>query len=412
MSKRALSSLSRPELALLLVLACVQFTHIVDFMVLMPLGPQLMRIFEISPQQFGLLVSAYTFSAGFFGFFSAFIIDQFDRKTALIVLYVGFALGTIACGLAPNYVFLLAARSLAGAFGGVLGALILAIIGDTIPGERRGQAMGIVSTSFSMAATLGVPFGLQLATWFSWHAPFLLLGGIAVLNTLLIFFVVPVLNRHLVEGRPRIQPVKLLSDILHNKNQMRALAFTFLLMLSQFSVIPFLSPSLVANVGFREDQLFWVYLVGGGATIVTSPLVGVMADRFGKKLVFAIAGACLMVPVLIITHLGPAPVPLVLIVTTLFFVCGNARFIPAFALITSTAGQRTRGSFMSINSSVQQIASGFAAFLSGLIVAKGATGRIERYEIVGYLSAAIMIGAILMARTLVATDEKPQVVMH
>ncbi|MCM2282171.1 MAG: MFS transporter, partial [Bdellovibrionaceae bacterium] len=317
-SSHALSG--REEVWLLLLLAGVQFTHIMDFMIMMPLGPQLMRLFVITPRDFAFLVSTYQFAAGICGFVAAFFVDRFDRKRSLIFAYIGFALGTFACALAPSYAFLLMARSLAGAFGGVLGAQIMAIIGDAIPFSRRGRAMGIVMAAFSVSSVFGVPFGLYLATKWNWHAPFVFVGSVAAVLAALIVWRVRPITQHMSSGLPRPSPLGLMSGIVHDRNQMRALSLMILLMFTQFTLIPFLSPYLVANVGFREDQLPWMYFVGGGLTIFTSPIVGRLSDRFGKPSVFLIAGLLVILPVLVLTHLGVTPLPLVLSLTALFFV--------------------------------------------------------------------------------------------
>ncbi len=391
---------SRQERLLLLMLAGVQFTHIMDFMIMMPLGPQLMRLFSITPREFGFLVSAYTFSAGIFGFLGAFFVDRFDRKQTLLFAYIGFTVGTIGCALSPSYIVLMMARSFAGAFGGVLGAQIMAIIGDAIPSQRRGRAMGIVMASFSIASVFGVPFGLFLATQISWHAPFFLVGLIAALISFLIFVFVPPLTIHLAEGKPRASPAVLLGGIWRDKNQLNALCLMIFLMMGQFLLIPFLSPYMVSNVGFREDQLHWIYFVGGGLTIFTSPLVGKLADRHGKQIVFTIAGSLVLIPLLIVTHLGPTAVPVALIVTAAFFIFNNSRFIPAMAMITSTVRPATRGGFMSINSSVQSLSSGVAALLAGLVVERAATGELTGYGNLGLASAVISIFCIFLGRRL------------
>lgn len=399
-SQSGSDNVPKGELALLLLLACVQFTHIMDFMILMPLGPQLMRLFDITPRQFGFLVSAYTFSAGIFGFFSAFLVDRFDRKKSLLFCYVGFAAGTLACALAPSYMFLLLARSLAGAFGGALGAMILSIVADVVPQVRRGRAMGIVMASFSVSSIFGVPFGLWLASLFSWHAPFLFVAGIAVINIVALYIRLPALTQHLESGRPFASPLQVLSNITGDRNLLWALGFTLVLMLSQFTIIPFFSPYMVANVGFSESQLAYIYFLGGGLTIFTSPLIGRLADRIGKAKVFTMASFCILPSVLAVTHLGPTPIAIALIVSTSFFIFGNGRFVPAMAMITSTVRPEMRGSFMSINSCVQSLASGTAAFISGLIVQKSASGELQNYNYIGYLSVVISIIAIFVGRKL------------
>lgn len=380
---------------LLFALATVQFTHIMDFMIMMPLGPQLMRLFHINPQQFGLLVSAYTFSAGIFGFFGSFFMDRFDRKKILLFLYVGFVLGTLACAMAPTYEFLLAARILTGAFGGVLAAVINAVIGDVIPMARRGAAMGLVMSAFSAASVLGVPFGLYLASTFSWHAPFLLLVllGLGVLPMLTQF--VPAMRGHLQApeagqpvSKPKFRPMEVLAQAVVSPGQRYALVLTVLMMFGQFSIIPFLSPSMVSNVGFTEQQLTFIYLLGGATTLITGPMIGRLADKIGKLPVLIVFLLLSVIPQLLITHLGPTPIALVLLITTSFFVVSGGRMIPAMALITGTVEPRFRGSFMGIQSSVQQIAAGFASLIAAQIVFKDQAGHLLHYDIVGYLSVA------------------------
>ena len=387
-----------------MLLAMVQFTHIMDFMIMMPLGPQLMRLFEITPRQFGFLVSAYTFTAGISGFAGAFFVDRFDRKSVLLVAYMGFTLGTLACALAPNYEFLMAARSLAGAFGGVLGAMILSAVGDAISHEKRGRAMGIVMASFSLASVFGVPFGLYLANLFSWHAPFVFVGAAAAVNTLLLLFYMPSMGAHKVNGREFPSPIAILQTIATDKNQITALGLTIFLTFSQFLLIPFLSPSMVANVGFLESDLPYIYFVGGGLTIFTSPLVGRLADRFGKHRVFLITSLFVILPVWLTTHMGPTPIASALVVTALFFVLGNGRFVTSTAMVTAAVQPASRGSFMSINSSVQSLASGSAALISGFIVATGPNGRLLHYDRVGYLSLALTLAAMAVATRLRAVD--------
>ncbi|MBC3541119.1 MFS transporter [Rufibacter sediminis] len=352
---------------LLFILAAIQFTHIMDFVIMMPLGPQLMRVFQISPREFGFLVSAYTFSAAISGLPSAFFIDRFDRKNALLGLYLGFTLGTLACALAPTFTFLLIARVLAGAFGGVLGALVLAIIGDSIPEERRGAATGKVMAAFSVASIGGIPIGLYLASHASWHAPFYLLTGLSILVLLLAWRMLPPMREHLLNHVPQ-HPAQVLLTIFSRANCLWAFALMVALSLAGFTVVPFLSPYMVANVGFAEAELSYIYLFGGLATVVTSQLAGRLSDKYGKKKVFMIAALVSIAPILVVTHLPRVPHWQAFVVTTFFFIFFGARFVPAMSMITSSIEPRLRGSFMSVNSSVQQLASGLAAFLAGLVI--------------------------------------------
>lgn len=388
------------EKLLLFTLAAINFTHIVDFMIMMPLGPQLMRLFDISPQQFSALVSTYTFSAGVSSFIGAFVLDRFDRKKTLMIAYLGFVIGTFACALAPNYQLLLSARIVTGAFGGVISALILSIIGDVIPEFRRATAIGIVMGAFSAASVVGVPFGLFMANQYSWHAPFIFLGILSSVILGLIVASMPKLQGHMVRDTAHPSPRAILSKLAHNGNQLSALCFTVMLVLGHFSIIPFLSPYMVANVGFRESDLTYIYLIGGAVTIFTSPMIGRLADRIGKPRVFMMFALLTLIPVFALTNLPKTALPLALMVTTIFFVTSGGRWVPATTMITSTVTPQSRGSFMSINSSVQQITAGIAASIAGVIVTKDASGELVNYQYVGYLAIVVSLLGIIVSRRL------------
>ncbi len=382
------------------------FTHIMDFMIMMPLGAQLMRTFDIDPQQFSFLVSSYTFSAGGAGFLAAFQIDRYDRKSMLLFVYGGFTIGTIACALAPTYHILLATRCLTGAFGGILGALILSILSDAIPLERRAAGIGLVMASFSAASVFGVPFGLYLATIFSWHAPFLFLGGMGVVIQALIYFFVPRMRDHLKEKHEQESPWVVVKGILGRRNPLMGLLFTSVLMFGHFTIIPFIAPYMVGNVGFTEQELSYIYLVGGALTIFSSPRVGKAADKYGRLKVFTIFGFLVLIPILLITHLPTVPLWQALVVSGLFFILANGRMVPSTTMVTSVIRPENRGSFMSIRSSVQQISSGLATLLAGLIISdkpsdiqENATALVG-YEYVGYVAVFFSLIAIYVARKL------------
>ncbi|WP_114779076.1 MFS transporter [Botryobacter ruber] len=386
---------------LVFTLAAIQFTHMMDFVIMMPLGPQLMRVFNISPGEFGLLVSAYTFSAAVAGFLSALFIDRFDRKHAILGLYLGFTVGTLTCALAPTYGLLLAARVVAGAFGGVLGALVLAVIGDAIPEQRRGAATGKVMASFSVASIAGIPVGLYLASQTSWHAPFYLLAGLSFLILLASFKFLPPMRGHL-SSVGKSNPFLVLRDIVVKRNLQWAMLLTITLTMAGFLVVPFISPYMVANVGFTEAELSYIYLFGGLATVFTSQWAGRLADRLGKHKVFVAAALLSMVPIILLTNLPRVPLYSALVVTTIFFIFFGARFVPAMSLITSSVEPKLRGSFMSINSSVQQLSAGMAAFLSGLIVKETASGSLMHFSWVGWLACGMTLVAVAVIRNLKA----------
>lgn len=398
---------SKQEKILLGILAAIQFSSIVDFMIMMPLGPQLMRMFAINPHQFGLLVSSYTFCAGISGFMASFFMDKFDRKLSLLFFFIGFSLGTVACGISPSYETLLLARGLTGIFGGVLSSLVLSIVSDAISYERRGSAMGVIMTSFSMASVLGVPFSLFLANQYSWHAPFVFLGVISLALCLVIWFHVPPMRLHLMEARAKEPPHRVLTRILHNKNQRRALLFMSSVMFGHFAIIPFLSPSLVANAGMTEAQLPFMYMTGGIFTIFTSPWIGRLADRYGKHKVFLWGALITLLPYWVITHLGPTPLWIILAICAFFFVSSGGRMIPATALVSGTALPQTRGSFMSIVSCVQQLSSAVSSYIAGWIVTTNATGRLENYNVVGYVAVAFTFVAIYLSKKIQAVETSP-----
>lgn len=383
---------------LLLTLAAIQFTHIVDFMIMMPLGSQFMRIFAIGPREFGFLVSAYTLAACASGFVAAFWVDRFDRKYALLVLYFGLIVATTACGFAPGYGWLLLARILAGVFGGVIGALILAIVADLVPYARRGRATALVSASFSLAAVAGVPAGLFLAGHYGWRSPFLVLAATSALVLLAAARLLPSMSLHVIAGAAHRAPVAQLVAIFGEPNHLRAFALILGLMFAGFTVIPFIAPFMVTTLHVTEAQLPWVYLTGGFATLFSSLYIGRLADRYGKRRVFQIVAAISIAPIIAITHLGPLPLPAILAVSVVFFILVTGRFGPATALITGSVRPELRGSFMSFNASIQQAGAGLASLLAGLVVTTGADGGFVHFDVVGWVAAAATLACIVLAR--------------
>lgn len=329
------SSTRFPEKFILLTLTAIQFTNILDFVIMMPLGPQLMRVFSISPQEFGFVVSAYTFSAGVSGFLAAFFLDRFDRKKSLLTLYAGFIVGTFLCSIAPTYWFLVGARIIAGMFGGIIGATILSIVGDLIPYERRGNAMGVVMTAFSLAQVAGVPAGLFLANRLSWHAPFLFLAASAAMCWIVSARILPFMSAHLRSGIQE-NPFATVKSLLTEAPTQRALIFMVTLIMAGFAIIPYLSPYFVSNVGRTEADLPYIYFFGGAATIISSRVIGKLADRHGKLSVFNIVAALSVAPILLATNLPPVSLPIAIVALTVFTVLVSGRFVPSMAMVTAT----------------------------------------------------------------------------
>ncbi|MEO5582544.1 MAG: MFS transporter, partial [Saprospiraceae bacterium] len=312
------------ERLVIFLLAAINFTHILDFMIMMPLGNYLMPYFSISPMQFSVLVGAYTLTAAFSGFIAAFFVDNYDRKKVLIYAFVGFLLGTIACGLSPTFGLLMASRVLAGLFGGLIGAQVFSIISDIFVYSRRGAAMGAVMSSFAIASTFGVPFALYLANASSWHAPFLLVG-------ILGFVLVPLLQKYIPEMKDHVSSegpsskIKVIQEVIHNPHQVYALIFSFLIMMGHFLIIPLVNPFLEFNKGIPKSNTPFVYLVGGLSALVASFILGKLADRIGKVQVFSYSVIACVVLVGIITQLPDVPFSITLLFFGLWFAFATGR---------------------------------------------------------------------------------------
>jgi predicted MFS family arabinose efflux permease len=407
LNKATLSPIPKAEKRLLYILAGIQVTHIVDFMVMMPIGPMLVRELGITTDQFGLLVSSYSLSAAVSGLLCAMFIDLFDRKRALLMLYACFAVATLACALAPGYTGLLIARVLAGAFGGVMSALISTVIGEQIPPERRGRAGGYMAGAFSVATVAGVPLGLWLANHtpvLTWRAPFIFVSllcvglGWAAYKWLKTGGSTPStlqVNSHGASQGTALQGAwQRVRDTLADPIHRWAMLVGCLIMFSMFSIVPFITIFATGTVNFPETLLPLMYLIGGGCTLLTSPWVGKKTDRMGKRKSLLLFGTLAIVPMLIITHLHSAPVWVYLILSTAFFVSASARMTPMMALINGAANPALRGTYMSLAASFQQAAMGLGAFVVGHIVVVDASGVMSHYNIAGYIAAATMLAAL------------------
>lgn len=387
------------ESTILLTLAAVQFTHILDYMIMMPLGAGLMREFSLSPAQFSHLVAAYGGAAAVAGLIGGFFLDRVDRKHALLWLYSGFCLATLACALAPSHHALLVARLMAGAFGGLAGAVVVAIVGDVVPPERRGRGFAMVMSAFPLASIAGVPLGITLANRFQWHAPFFLLAGLAGPILVAITRNLPSNPPNKPTG-PTPHPFGAMRDLLAERIHWRGFAVTASLIFSGGCVIPFMAPSMIVNVGLAENQLPLVYFFGGLATFASTRWIGQLTDRHDKLHVLAAITVPAIAGVLVLTQLGPAPLPLVLVVTTVFFVGMSGRFGPATALVANSVSPRFRGGFMSLNSAIQQGFSALANLAGGALIWSDATGRLHGYERVGLLATAVFLLTLALAHRL------------
>lgn len=391
--------MTKNERIILFLLASLNFTNILDFMIMMPLGNYLMPYFKISPQQFSFLVASYTISASVSGFAAAFVVDGFDRKRVLIIAYFGFLAATFACGFAPTYIFLLLARVVAGLFGGLIGAQVISIISDLFTYERRGRAMGAVMSSFAVASTVGIPLALYLANLISWHAPFIFIAGLGLLLTPFLIHFIPAMNQHLLTGK--IKP-KINTDgffaVFKNNHQYKALIFSGMMMFAHFIIVPFINPYMEFNLGYSKKLTPLIYLVGGIAAFFSANYLGRLSDKIGKLKIFTICLIISLPLMFLITNLVTIPYWIVLTIFGLWFTVATGRGVTSQAMVSNVVKAEHRGSFQSFNSSMQQLGSGLAALISGFIITKNADESIANYQWLGYIGIIAMIITLFIAR--------------
>ena len=395
--------MSKKEITLLIILASINFTNIMDFMIMMPLQEFLEESFHITPKQFGLVVSAYAFSAFVSSMTASFLVDRFDRKHTLLIAFAGLIIGTFGCGIANSYYTLMASRIVAGIFGGLIGAQALSIVGDTFPYEKRGRAMGFLMSGFILATIAGMPFGLYMANKFNWQVPFLGIASLGVVLFVLSWLLIPSLAGHIQRHEER-KIFRVYESVAKNRNQQWALLMMMTLVFSHFATIPFIAPYLTKNTGFLQTQLPLMYFFGGAASLFITPLIGKLSDKFGKHKVFTILMLIVAVPVYLLTHLGHVPYYHVLVVTTIFFIVAGGRMVPAQALATSVVPPNMRGGFMNLNSSLQQLSLGLASFIGGTIITKNTIGELQHYEVIGYISITVGLICLLIAQKVKAVD--------
>lgn len=389
---------SRYQSFVIAIIAILQFTVILDFIIMAPMGAQMMRVLNMSPSHFGWVVSAYAFSAGISGILAAGFADRFDRKKMLLFFYAGFIFGTFLCSIATNYPFLVTARVITGMFGGVLFSINMAIIADLFPVEVRGRVMGFVQTAFAAAQVLGIPLGLLLANGWGWNMPFRMIIALCVPLFLVILRWMRPVNDHL-QQRATQRPLNHLLRTASQKRYIRAFLTTAFLSTGGFLMMPYSSDFLVHNVGIGEKILPIVFVVAGAVGFITGPMIGKWSDRVGKFRVFIDGSILGTIMVLIITRLGITPLWEVLVLNTLMYTAVFSRMIPSQALISSVPDWQDRGAFMSINSSVQQLGGGIASAIGGFIIGEDTQGRLVHYDILGLVTiGAFMICAVLMWR--------------
>ncbi len=390
--------MTKNERIILFLLASLNFTHFLDFMIMIPLNNYLVPYFHVSAKHFSYLVSSYSISAAISGFITAFIVDKLDRKKVLLVSFVGFLTGTIACGFATSYEMLLFTRVIAGIFGGIIGAQVLAIIADIFPYDRRGKAMSSVTASFAIASILGVPFSLYLTNIFKedWHVPFLFVGIVGVVMIPFVIKYIPSMAGH-INKEVKTAPLDLLKKILNTRAQRSALLFSCLLMMGHFLIIPFITPYMEFNKGYSKSLIPTIYLAGGAASLLAAILLGRLSDKKGKLPVFALSVFLSLFMVLIITRMPVVPFWVVLLFFALWFIFATGRALTAQAMISEVVKPEQRGSFMSFNGCVQQIGTGLASAIAGYIVYNDKSGKIYRYEWLGYLSIIVLVASLIMS---------------
>lgn len=378
------------------LLALTQFTVVLDFMVMSPLGDMLMKSMNLQPSQFGFAVSAYAFSAGISGLLTAGFADRFDRKKLLLFFYVGFIAGTLFCGLTHSYTMLIAARIVTGLFGGVIGSISLAIVADLFPIEQRGRVMGFMQMGFGASQVLGIPIGLFIANYWGWQSPFIMIVVLATIVWLMIIIKMQPINKHLALQTDKSAFTHLWHTIAKRDYRIGFLA-TAMLSLGGFMMMPWGSAFAINNLNVTQHQLPLLFMVAGLSSLIIMPLIGRLSDQVEKFTIFAMASVWMIVMVLIYTNLSSVPFWLVLLMNILFMVGIMSRMVPAMALTSSLPKMQDRGAFMSISSSLQQIAGGLAAAVGGMIVVqKTKFSPLEHYDTLGYIIVGLSLISVYM----------------
>lgn len=381
------------QILIITLIALTQFTVVLDFMIMNPLGDMLMKSMKISTKQFGFVVSAYAFSAGISGFLTAGFADRFDRKKLLLFFYIGFIIGTLFCGLAHSYIFLISARIITGIFGGVISSISMAIVADLFVLQQRGRVMGYVQMGFGASQVLGIPISLYISEMWNWQAPFFMIVGLAFLIWVIVFIKMqPVVTHLLAPAIDGHNALRHLWNTLRQRKYRIGFLATALLSLGGFMMMPFGSAYAVNNLGVRQDQLKILFMVAGAGTLIVMPIIGRFADKVNKLTMFTVASLWMVTMVLIYTNLPDVPFIWVVIINTCMMLGVMARMVPAMAMTSALPQMQDRGAFMSINSSLQQISGGLAAAIGGLIVKQETPNSpLQHFDWVGYCMLAICL---------------------
>lgn len=382
----------------ILVLALTQFTVVLDFMVMSPLGDMLMKAMILSTSQFGVAVFSYAISAGISGFLTAGFADRFDRKKLLLFFYIGFIIGTLLCGLVTTYPMLIAARIFTGLFGGVIGSISMAIVSDLFTLEQRGRVMGFLQMGFGTSQVLGIPISLFIANKWGWQSPFFMIVGLALFIWLLIVVKLKPINKHL-EGEVEKNAFKHLIATISQRNYRIGFLTTALMSLGGFMIMPWGSVYAINNLNVTKEQLPLLFMISGIATLLIMPLIGRLSDKFDKFKLFAIASIWMIVMVLIYSNIVNVPFWVIVLLNVGMMMGVMARMVPSIAMVSALPKMHDRGAFMSINSSLQQMAGGIAAAIGGMIVVqKDNFSPIENYDVLGLVVSFFVLICIFMLR--------------
>lgn len=382
---------TRYEKIIIILLALLQFTIILDFMIISPLGSFMIRSLDMSTSMFGYIVSSYGISAGISGILTATFADKFDRKKLLVFFYTGFILGNILCILSSSYTMLLFARVVTGLFGGAINAILMAIVGDMFALEQRGRVMGAIQMAFSVSQVIGIPLGLYFAAHWGWQSAFSIIVAIAILVLMAIIFKMKPIDQHLVLKKDKKSWTHLGHTLL-NKNYQIGFLLTGLVSLGAFMFMPFISTFLVNNVLINQGQLSLIFLSTGIVTSIALPVIGKLSDQLDKFKLFSIGSFIAILMMIIYTNLPPVTLWCVILVNVLLFVAIMSRNIPAATLDTAIPRQQDRGAYMGISASLKQLAGGIGAALSGLIVSQNDSSEpLLHFDTLGYIVAGSML---------------------
>ncbi|OXB11274.1 MFS transporter [Flavobacterium plurextorum] len=378
------------------LLALTQFTVVLDFMVMSPLGDIMMKTLKITASQFGIAVSAYAFSAGISGLLTAGFADKFDRKKLLLFFYIGFTIGTIFCAIAPTFILLVAARIFTGIFGGVIGSISMAIVADLFNLQQRGKVMGFIQMGFGVSQVLGIPIGLYIANAWGWHVPFLWIAAMAAIITLVLSFKLQPIVEHLSLKQEKT-PIQHLWHTISKPHYQVGFLSTALLSIGGFMMMPFGSAFAINNLKVTNDELPLLFMITGVATLITMPIAGKLSDKFSKFKLFAFATLFAIIVMNVYAHFAATPFWIVLVTNILMMMAIMSRMVPSTTLTSAIPEPQDRGAFMSINSSLQQMAGGFGAMIAGLIIVqKDNYAPLEHYDTLAMVASVIMLVSIYL----------------